>query len=130
MTAALTGQSLSAAHGSVAAANDVATTGQASTAAAGSVAAQTSKAITGQAGSLAQGTTAPATDQALTGASLTANQGTVTVASSDVTAALTGKYGIPAAAVIPVGVGMAAPVAPNTDDAGRAKNRRVEIVAM
>lgn len=47
-----------------------------------------------------------------------------------VTAALTGKYGIPSASVIPVGVGMAAPVAPNADEAGRAKNRRVEIVAM
>ena len=47
-----------------------------------------------------------------------------------VTAALTSKYGVPAASVIPVGVGMAAPVAPTTDDAGRAKNRRVEIVAM
>jgi OmpA-OmpF porin, OOP family len=49
---------------------------------------------------------------------------------SAVTAELTGKYQIPAASIIAVGVGMAAPVAPNTDDVGRAKNRRVEIVAM
>ncbi len=47
-----------------------------------------------------------------------------------VTAALSGKYNIPATRLVPVGVGMAAPAAPNTDDAGRAKNRRVEIVAM
>lgn len=47
-----------------------------------------------------------------------------------VTAALTGEYKISADRVIPVGVGMAAPLAPNTDDKGRAKNRRVEIVKM
>jgi len=44
--------------------------------------------------------------------------------------ALASQYQVPSASVIPVGVGMAAPVAPNTDEAGRAKNRRVEIVAM
>jgi outer membrane protein OmpA-like peptidoglycan-associated protein len=49
---------------------------------------------------------------------------------ASVSAALAAKYNVPAAAIIPVGVGMAAPVAPNTDEAGRAKNRRVEIVAM
>jgi outer membrane protein OmpA-like peptidoglycan-associated protein len=32
--------------------------------------------------------------------------------------------------IVPVGVGMVAPVAPNTDESGRAKNRRVEVVAM
>lgn len=47
-----------------------------------------------------------------------------------VTTALSSKYGVSADRLIPVGVGMAAPVAPNTDDAGRSKNRRVEIVAM
>jgi len=47
-----------------------------------------------------------------------------------VTAALTSEYKISADRVIPVGVGMAAPLAPNTDDKGRAKNRRVEIVKM
>jgi outer membrane protein OmpA-like peptidoglycan-associated protein len=46
-----------------------------------------------------------------------------------VTAALTKEYGIPAKQLTPLGVGMAAPVAPNTDETGRAKNRRVEIVA-
>ncbi len=47
-----------------------------------------------------------------------------------VTAALTSQYGVEAANVIAVGVGMAAPVASNGDEAGRAKNRRVEIVKM
>ncbi|HEX8490940.1 MAG TPA: OmpA family protein [Chthoniobacterales bacterium] len=47
-----------------------------------------------------------------------------------VTAALSKQYGISAANLIPVGVGMAAPVAPNTDEQGRAKNRRVELVKM
>lgn len=47
-----------------------------------------------------------------------------------VTAELTSKYGVSAGSVIPVGVGMAAPVAANTEEAGRTKNRRVEIVAM
>lgn len=49
---------------------------------------------------------------------------------ASVTAALTKTYSVPAAAMIPVGVGMAAPTASNADEAGRAKNRRVEIVAM
>lgn len=47
-----------------------------------------------------------------------------------VTAALTSQFGVPAARLIAVGVGMAAPIAPNTDEAGRAKNRRVEMVKM
>ncbi len=47
-----------------------------------------------------------------------------------VTEALARDFGLAAASSIPVGVGMAAPVAPNSDDVGRAKNRRVEIVAM
>lgn len=47
-----------------------------------------------------------------------------------VVAALASRHNIPRGQILPVGVGMAAPVAPNTDEAGRAKNRRVEIVAM
>ncbi len=47
-----------------------------------------------------------------------------------VTAALIEQHKIPTAKVIPVGVGMAAPLAPNADESGRAKNRRVEIVKM
>ena len=42
--------------------------------------------------------------------------------------ALTTKHGIAAARLRAVGVGMAAPVAPNQTEAGRAKNRRVELV--
>jgi outer membrane protein OmpA-like peptidoglycan-associated protein len=41
---------------------------------------------------------------------------------------LTGRHGIGAARLRPVGVGPAAPVAPNDKEEGRAKNRRVELV--
>jgi outer membrane protein OmpA-like peptidoglycan-associated protein len=47
---------------------------------------------------------------------------------SAVKAALTGEFRISDSRLTPVGVGMAAPVASNRDEAGRAKNRRVEIV--
>lgn len=47
-----------------------------------------------------------------------------------VTGALAKTYGVPATSMIPVGVGMAAPAASNVEEAGRAKNRRVEIVVM
>lgn len=42
--------------------------------------------------------------------------------------ALITQYGIDGARMTPLGVGMAAPVATNRSDAGRAKNRRVELV--
>jgi outer membrane protein OmpA-like peptidoglycan-associated protein len=42
--------------------------------------------------------------------------------------ALTGRFSIPAARLHAAGVGFLAPVAPNTSDEGRAKNRRVELV--
>ena len=42
--------------------------------------------------------------------------------------ALTGRFAIPAARLHAAGVGFLAPVAPNTSDEGRAKNRRVELV--
>jgi outer membrane protein OmpA-like peptidoglycan-associated protein len=42
--------------------------------------------------------------------------------------ALTSKHGVAPARLRAVGVGMAAPVAPNDTDEGRAKNRRVELV--
>jgi outer membrane protein OmpA-like peptidoglycan-associated protein len=41
---------------------------------------------------------------------------------------LTGKHGVAPGRLRAVGVGMAAPVAPNDADDGRAKNRRVELV--
>jgi len=41
---------------------------------------------------------------------------------------LTRDYGIEAARLTPLGVGMAAPVASNRTEAERAKNRRVELV--
>jgi len=43
--------------------------------------------------------------------------------------ALVGKHGIAAARLTPFGAGPAAPVASNKTDEGRAKNRRVELVA-
>lgn len=58
------------------------------------------------------------------------NQGLSQRRATAVTKALTSQHGVAAGSVIAVGVGMAAPIAPNTDDAGRAKNRRVEIVGM
>jgi outer membrane protein OmpA-like peptidoglycan-associated protein len=47
-----------------------------------------------------------------------------------VVGALTSQYGISATNLIAVGVGMAAPVASNSEEQGRAKNRRVELVKM
>jgi outer membrane protein OmpA-like peptidoglycan-associated protein len=46
-----------------------------------------------------------------------------------VVAALRKAHGVEAKGLTPLGVGMASPVAANADDAGRALNRRVEIVA-
>jgi len=45
-----------------------------------------------------------------------------------VVSALVGQHGIAAARLTAFGAGMAAPVASNDDDAGRSKNRRVELV--
>ena len=42
--------------------------------------------------------------------------------------ALVERHGIAASRLTPVGVGMAAPVASNDSDPGRARNRRVELV--
>lgn len=46
-----------------------------------------------------------------------------------VVAALVGQHAIAAARVVPAGVGPLAPVASNANDEGRARNRRVELVA-
>jgi outer membrane protein OmpA-like peptidoglycan-associated protein len=45
-----------------------------------------------------------------------------------VVSALSGKYGIASARLTPFGAGATSPVASNKDEAGRAKNRRVELV--
>jgi len=45
-----------------------------------------------------------------------------------VVAALTGKYKIAPARLVARGVGPLSPIASNREDAGRAKNRRVEMV--
>jgi OmpA-OmpF porin, OOP family len=47
---------------------------------------------------------------------------------ASVVEALVGQYGIERARLTPVGVGMAAPVATNRSEDGRARNRRVELV--
>ncbi len=46
-----------------------------------------------------------------------------------VVAALTKKHGVAAARLTPFGAGPTSPVASNAAEAGRAKNRRVELVA-
>ncbi len=58
------------------------------------------------------------------------NLGLSTRRAKAVVETLARDYGLTPGSVISVGVGMAAPVAPNADETGRAKNRRVEIVAM
>ena len=58
------------------------------------------------------------------------NLGLSTKRAKAVVESLAREYGLTPGSVISVGVGMAAPVASNVDEAGRAKNRRVEIVAM
>jgi outer membrane protein OmpA-like peptidoglycan-associated protein len=45
-----------------------------------------------------------------------------------IVARLASQYGIAAGRMTALGVGMAAPVASNRDEAGRALNRRVELV--
>ena len=45
-----------------------------------------------------------------------------------VVAALSSRFGITKSRLTPVGVSFASPVAPNADESGRAKNRRVELV--
>ena len=45
-----------------------------------------------------------------------------------VIAALAGQYKVDRKRLTPVGVSFASPVAPNTSDDGKAKNRRVELV--
>jgi OOP family OmpA-OmpF porin len=45
-----------------------------------------------------------------------------------VVAALTSRFGIAKERLTPVGVSFASPIAPNTNEDGRAKNRRVELV--
>jgi outer membrane protein OmpA-like peptidoglycan-associated protein len=47
---------------------------------------------------------------------------------NSVVSALVETYGVDRSLLLPVGVGMAAPVASNDDEAGRALNRRVELV--
>ncbi len=49
--------------------------------------------------------------------------------SAAVIQALTSEHGVAAARLVPFGAGMAGPIASNADEAGRAKNRRVELVA-
>lgn len=59
---------------------------------------------------------------------LSYNQGLSERRARSVVEALAGRHGIRQDRLDPVGVGMAAPVASNDSEAGRAKNRRVELV--
>ena len=58
------------------------------------------------------------------------NQGLSQKRAAAVVATLVKDYGVAAGQMTPVGVGPAAPIASNDNDAGQAKNRRVELVKM
>jgi hypothetical protein len=90
VTAALSGQAITSALGTLTPSNSLALSGQAITVAQGTVAAALSKALSGQAITSATGTLTPALSLALSGQAITASQGTVT-ASTGATAALTGE---------------------------------------
>ena len=90
VTAAITGQSIALAQGSVAAAITAPLTGQVVPLALGTVAAGVSAALTGQAASTAIGGVSPVVTAALTGQSVPLAVGTVTVAGG-VSAAITGQ---------------------------------------
>lgn len=90
VSAALTGQSIASAPGTLAPDLSKALSGQAGTLEQGTAAPALSLALGGQAASLAQGTEAPAISIALSGQSIAIAQGTIS-ASSDITAALIGS---------------------------------------
>ena len=62
--------------------------------------------------------------------SAAANQALSEKRAAAVKAHLVAKYGVDAARVQAKGFGAAKPVAPNADEAGRQKNRRVELVKL
>lgn len=92
VTAALTGQAITASTGTIAAAVSAALTGQAITASTGTLTPSISAEITGQSAALSGGIVSPVVEAPLTGQDVPLGQGTVTVeATGDVTRALTGQ---------------------------------------